>query len=517
MTLPELTGSALDDRWQRLMTRPWAARLWRWGGPAIVLVVAALTRLIGLGHPDVLVFDETYYVKDAWTLMNLGYEAQWPAEADAGFEAGAVDVFHTAPAFVAHPPVGKWIIALGLAAFGAESSFGWRIAVAVCGILVVALTMLLAHLLWRRPVVTVLAGGLLAIDGNAIVMSRVALLDTPLTLLTLLGVVLVVLDRRWTENRLAARVAAQGMSGWGPVLWWRPWLLGAAVALGLAGGVKWSAVYFLAILGVYVVVSEALLRRAAGIEFWAAGGLRQAPVTFLVFVPLAVVVYVTGWAGWFASDGGYHRHWVEEGGEAWTGLLAGVPVGLQNWWHYQTAIYGYHIGETSPHGYQANPLTWPFLVRPTSMYYVTPEPGWSSTILDIANPLIWWAGTAAAVFLVVRVVLRLRQRETVWPEAVVLTGLAAGYLPWLLYLHRTVFQFYTIVFEPYLVLALVAALAVLLGSPGDPEPRRVAGIRTVGVFLIACLAVSAFFWPIWTAADIPYWYFRAHLWLPSWL
>ena len=517
MTLPELTGSALDDRWQRFMTQPWAARLWHWGGPAIVLVVAALTRLIGLGHPDVLVFDETYYVKDAWTLMNLGYEAQWPAEANASFEAGAVDVFHKSPSFIAHPPIGKWIIAAGLALFGAESSFGWRIAVAVCGILIVALAMLLAHLLWRRTVVTVLAGGLLAIDGNAIVMSRVALLDTPLTLLTLLAVVLVVLDRRWTENRLAARVAARGTAGWGPVLAWRPWLLAAAVTLGLAGGVKWSAVYFLAALGVYVVVSEALLRRAAGIELWAPGALRQAPVTFVLLVPLAALVYVAGWVGWFTTDGGYHRHWVEDGGEAWTGLLAGVPVDIQNWWHYQSAIYAYHVGETTPHGYQANPLTWLFLVRPTSMYYVTPEPGWSSTILDIANPLIWWGGTAAAFFLVVRAVLRLRRGERVWPEATVLVGLAAGYLPWLLYLHRTVFQFYTIVFEPYLVLALAAALGVLLGSPTDPERRRVAGIRTVGAYLAVVVAVSVFFWPVWTAADIPYWFFRAHLWLPSWL
>ena len=73
-------------------------------------------------------------------------------------------------------------------------------------------------------------------------------------------------------------------------------------------------------------------------------------------------------------------------------------------------------------------------------------------------------------------------RRSVTREAFILTGIAAGYLPWLLYLGRTVFQFYTIAFEPFLVLALTAAIALLLGSPRDPEGaagRRAAGGRHV--------------------------------------
>jgi dolichyl-phosphate-mannose-protein mannosyltransferase len=114
-------------------------------------------------------------------------------------------------------------------------------------------------------------------------------------------------------------------------------------------------------------------------------------------------------------------------------------------------------------------------------------------------------------------VRRLRRHERVWTEALILTGLAAGYLPWLMYLNRTVFTFYTIAFEPYLILALTAAVGVLLGTAADPESRRTAGIRTVGAFLGLCVAISLFFLPIWTAMPIPDWFFRIHLWLPSWL
>src|SRR5690606_36224104 len=74
---PERTGSRLDDAWQRWMADPRLRRLWDWGGPAAVLVIAAATRLIGLEHPQQIVFDEAYYVKDAYALAYLGYEAAW--------------------------------------------------------------------------------------------------------------------------------------------------------------------------------------------------------------------------------------------------------------------------------------------------------------------------------------------------------------------------------------------------------------------------------------------------------
>src|SRR5690606_31506082 len=105
--------------------------------------------------------------------------------------------------FVVHPPLGKWIIALGMALLGPDSPWGWRITTALAGIVLVALTMLAAHLLFRSTPLTLMAGGLIAVDGNAIVMSRVALLDTHLAVFALAGVVFVILDRHWAKRRLA--------------------------------------------------------------------------------------------------------------------------------------------------------------------------------------------------------------------------------------------------------------------------------------------------------------------------
>jgi dolichyl-phosphate-mannose--protein O-mannosyl transferase len=526
------TGSRLDDWWQQLMTRPWAQLAWHWGAPGAVMLIAILTRLVDLGHPHELVFDETYYVKDAYTLSHLGYESAWPTDANLAFNAGNPDIYLTDPSFVVHPPVGKWIIAIGLAIFGAGDSFGWRISVAVCGILLVLVTMLLAKRLFRSTLLTVIAGGLLAIDGNAIVMSRVGLLDTILTLFVVLGAAAVLRDREANRERLQLWMIWQHEDGLptsrGPVLWARPWLIAAGVAFGLASGVKWSGLYFLAAFAVYALGTEMLTRREVGIENWfRATVLRQGLATFVLTVPVALAVYVASWAGWFATSGGYYRHWIEDGGTAWGGLLSWVPYDIQNWWHYQSSVYSYHVNEHSPHAYQANPLTWLFLVRPTSMYW-HPDGNSAETILEVANPLIWWAATAAIGFLTFRLVRHIVRWVRVAPQtpgdraifsrdAFILLGFAAGYLPWLLYLGRTVFQFYSIAFEPFMILALTAAIGHLLGSSADPESRRVVGLRVVGVFAVLCVLLSIFFLPVWTGAEIPRWFMTLHWWFPSWV
>ena len=514
----------IDAWFTRLMLSARNRRLYTWGAPAIVVVVAAFTRLFNLGAPHSLVFDETFYVKDAWTLWNLGYSASWPVEADKSFNVGLTDIYESVGSFVVHPPLAKWIIGLGMQAFGPDSSVGWRISTAVVGVLAVVLLMVIAKKLFDSTLLAVIAGGLFAIEGNAIVMSRVALLDNYVMFFALLGFGAILLDRAWTERRLGLWMTRRTQAGrgtdWGPSLWWRPWLMAAGLAFGLTSAVKWSGFYFLAAFAIYSVVVDALARRRAGVFFWGSGTLlRQAPVSFLLTVPIAAVAHMSTWISWFTTDNGYYRHWAEEAGNAWTGALSWVPLSVQSWWHYQASVYAYHVGEMRPHSYQANPLTWLFMVRPTSMYYQSSALGENgcdydvcgASIAGLANPLIWWAATAAILYLVYRLA---RYRE--WQAGLILMGMVAGYLPWLGYLQRTVFQFYTIAFEPYMILGLVFALGIILGRKTDPPWRRDQGIRVVAVFLVLATLLSVFFWPLWTGMQIDIRWMQAHWWLPTW-
>jgi dolichyl-phosphate-mannose--protein O-mannosyl transferase len=104
-----------------------------------------------------------------------------------------------------------------------------------------------------------------------------------------------------------------------------------------------------------------------------------------------------------------------------------------------------------------------------------------------------------------------------WTYGLPLVGLAVTYVPWLLYPERTIFQFYTVVMVPFLVLALVFALRDLAGRREDPLYRRQAGERTVMVVLVAVVLVSAFFYPVWTGMNVPYDFWLIHNWMPTWV
>ena len=104
-----------------------------------------------------------------------------------------------------------------------------------------------------------------------------------------------------------------------------------------------------------------------------------------------------------------------------------------------------------------------------------------------------------------------------WRAGAILAGLAAGYLPWLLYPERTIFFFYAIAYEPYLVLALVIVLGLVLGTRSRSALAPAAGRLLVGIFLVLAVLVSAYFYPIWTAELISYQDWQNHMWMPSWI
>jgi dolichyl-phosphate-mannose--protein O-mannosyl transferase len=491
----------LDPDWRRSV---------RWLAPLVVTAIAAVLRLINVGHPHQLAFDETYYVKDAWSLWTLGYEGTWGEGANDAFVTLQQLPLSEQGSFIVHPPLGKWLIALGMAIGGPDNSAGWRLATAILGTASVLLVYLIARMLSGSIVVATVAGTLIALDGLSIVLSRIALLDGILTFFVLVGVLFVLLDRRRTIPLLERRDPEAPDPFWGPVLWRRPWLIAAGLALGAACAVKWSGLYVLAAFGLYVVVTDALARRRAGVILWPTdAAFRQGPVSFLLLVFPALAVYLISWTGWFVTAGGYDRQ-----------SDANPLVAL---WKYHQSMLGFHVGLNRGHPYASPAWEWPFLLRPTAVWVGTdPAPcgvdHCMAVISAVPNPLIWYAGVAAAVFLLYLLVRGWVLRQPVGAEiSVPLVGLAATYIPWLLFPERTIFQFYTVVMVPFLVIALALTLRIIAGRREDPLYRRQSGERTVIIFLVFVVLVSAFFYPLWAGISVPYDFWRLHNWLPGWV
>src|SRR5579862_5129935 len=306
-TETELSGTAASEEASRLSAL--RARLgspmpddrpWGWLGPLLVTAFVAWLRFDRLQVPRAVVFDETYYAKDAWSILQHGVEGNYVSNANTLMLQG-----HTASLFVpcsgtgcgeyvVQPELGKLLIAVGEAMFGLDS-YGWRFFSAVFGTLAILLICRIARRMTRSTLLGCIAGLLMSMDGLEFVLSRTGILDIFLMFFVLAAFGCVLIDRDASRARLAEAVARRQGGDSGPFLGMRKWLVIGGIFLGLAVGTKWIAAWYIVGFGALVIAWDIGARRAAGLPRFVRGAFREAlllPVTFIV-IPL--VVYVASW------------------------------------------------------------------------------------------------------------------------------------------------------------------------------------------------------------------------------
>ncbi|WP_233613985.1 dolichyl-phosphate-mannose--protein mannosyltransferase [Leucobacter edaphi] len=497
--------------------------------PAAVLVVAAALRFFALDRPGTLVFDELYYVRDAISQLAHGFPTSWP-DSEPGMSGGRATAFLDDPSYAVHPPLGKWLIGIGVLAFGPDNGWGWRSASALFGALTVALVMRLGWHLSKSLIVASIAGLLLALDGVHVTLSRVGLLDGFLTFFVLLGALFV-----WKGLVASGRIVASAAGPDGrpaaahpgepppapiriPITWGRPWLVAAALTFGAAASVKWSGLYPLAAFLILIALRDLASRLRAHERFAVLRSLAQAGVTAVLTLPLTVLVYAASWVGWIVTPGGWGR---DPAVPWWSSLLK-----------YHADMLSWHGTLDAPHPYQSNPLTWPLALRPTAMYETRWTDGcpWHecvAAVTPLPNPILTWGGALAICALAWFAARASSTGSISLPTRAatfVVVGFLSGWLPWVLTFSRpAVFQFYAVVLTPFTALALALVFARLCRF-GETEPglealsRDELGSRraALGVFLTIALALALWFFPLWSGMPVTDWFFRLHVWLPGW-
>lgn len=499
---------------------------WAWYGPLIAMALGGIARMVNLGRPHQLVFDETYYVKQGWSMMLFGHERrvrEGLEEPDELFTDGTADVWGPEPDMVVHPPVGKWMIGAGEWLWGIDSSFGWRFAAAVVGTLSILLIGRAAWRMFRSATLATAAATLLAVDGHHFVQSRTGLLDIFLMFWVLAAFCALLADREQARARLAERMATLGpaLTGsmrFGPPLGIRWWRVLAGVCLGLALGTKWSGGFFLAAFGLMTVLWDMGARRTAGVPRWAVGSvLRDGIPAFLAMVPVALATYLVTWSGWFASDDAHKRDWAAD--NPVTGPLSLVPGSLRSLWSYHQEVLAFHVGLQNEHAWSSNPWSWIVQGRPTLFFSEWPTRGQDGCeaaecakyIASLGNLFVWWGATAG---LLVVLFMWLLGRD--WRAGAALVGVVAGWLPWFLYQTRTIYSFYAVAFVPWLVLIVTFCLGLLLGRSDASPARRRWGTAIVCAYVAAAVLLFAWYYPVYTAEVIPRQDWRMRMWFDFW-
>jgi dolichyl-phosphate-mannose-protein mannosyltransferase len=514
--VPDAIRARLDPRIPGVWWVSWLATAW-------VALIAGILRGFHFDVPTGIMFDETYYAKEGEDLLQHGVE--WARDTNT-------------PAFVVHPPFGKWMIAAGiwgsdklkfLGVPGGDNSYGWRISCVIAGVISVVVITRTARRLFRSNVLGCAAGLLMALDGFHFVLSRVAILDIFVLFWVLIAFACLVLDRDHRRRRWL-RAMEDGIDPtqtgrrsrppfrWKYAPWWR---YAAAVALGLGCGVKWSAVFYLPLFVLLVAMWELGTRKAVGARHPWRDTFIDEIWSVIAYPFIALGAYLATWTGWFLSDDGWKRHYfANELGRSEPPIIG--P--LRNLIYYHIDVYRFHDTLTSPHTYQSWPWQWLLLGRPVAIYYGNDPscgaPSCASEIVLLGTPLLWWSFIPALVALAW---FGISRRD--WRALAIGGGAAMGIVPWFWYeaSARTMFYFYAAPAEPFLILAVVYVLGAVINSPrmGRPgaaltivqEDRRLYGTVFAAIYVIAIALCFWYFWPLYTAQSIPYDDWWKHLWL----
>jgi dolichyl-phosphate-mannose-protein mannosyltransferase len=503
---------------------------WAWVGPILIMLFGGFIRFYRLSQPNAVVFDETYYVPDANSILRHGVELNHVKNVNTLLLQGNPNFLLKSGEIVAHPPLGKIMMAMGQWTFGL-TPFGWRFSVAVIGTVSILMTARIARRMTGSTLLGCIAGLLLALDGLELVLSRTSILDIFLMFWVLAAFGLLVIDRDQTRAQLEAAAAESGpYPASGPHLGIRWMRVCAGLCLGAACATKWNGLWYLIAFAGMAILWDLGSRRAAGYERWLPGGLRSDARWLPVWFGLApFVVYFASWSGWFFNTSGYDRDWAPLHGNH-------TPIWstLDSWYQYNHWMLQFGLGLSSYQSYKSSPVGWLVLARPISFYWCaygtqgcSMPKGTASEVLAIGTPLIWWGGTLALIFclnwwligLIGDLVFK-RTPKRDWRAGAVLLGVSAGWLPWIWYAwhdNRTEFYYYAVVFDPFLVIAITLCLGLIIGPARAGPGRRAIGAVGAGGYLLAVLVNLAYIYPILTAEVIPYTDWLSRMWFRRWI
>ena len=502
-----------------LLKKPsgWSASWFALGLVGLLILSLAL-RFGGLGRFNSLVFDEVYYVKFAH------------------------DYLTQTPLFDGHPPLSKYLIAIGIwlgnqlpighetvnSLAGAEyTTWSYRWLNALTGSFIPLVVAGIAYQLSDRRSYAFLAGLFAALDGLFLVESRYALNNVYLVIFGLLGL--------W-----CLLLALESRS-----IWRSLYLMGSGIFFGASASIKWNGLWFL--LGAYALWLIAWLLRwfqarpnhpelallSAATEAGQASQTRSPLQGLLRLAPWQVVLNLVVVPAVF-----YRLLWIPH-------LKFNTTA---RFWELQKQILDYHerVGSgPKVHPYCSEWFTWILMWRPVAYYYKVDAQGGplfsadpsvrpgNTVIYDvhaIGNPLLWWLSTLAIVLVFIvltqQVVIWLTVSSAaghtypgrrpllnateIWLALFLCVNYAANLLPWVR-VTRCTFLYHYMGASVFASMAIAWLVDRWLHSK---QPH----LRTIGIAAIVLIVLAFIFWlPIYLGLPLSSFAFRLRMWLPSWV
>lgn len=387
-----------------------------------------------------------------------------------------------------HPPLGKFIISLGIRMFG-MNPFGWRFMGTMFGVLMLPALYIFSRKLFHKTWLSTCSTILFAADFMHFAQTRIATIDVFVTLFIILAYYFMYCYTRksFYDTELKKTFIPLGLCG---------------IAMGLSWASKWTGIYasiglcllFFLTMGQrfreYIYASKHQNGSTYGIahqdiiktfypKFWKTIGF-----CLIFFVAIPALIYLAAYIP-FEDDSG-------------NGIIKQL---LDN----QVGMFNYHSGLRDTHDFSSKWYEWPIMKRPIYYYSGQVSETLHQGISSFGNPLVWWAGIPLFCFMLYRIYKNGDRKA-----GFLVIGFLSQYLPWV-FISRTVFIYHFFPSVPFIVLMI--GYSMKLATDGRPKLKKV-------MFVYTGLAVVLFvmFYPVLSGFAVDPSYVSRYLrWFESWV
>lgn len=384
-----------------------------------------------------------------------------------------------------HPPLGKMIIAIGLAVLG-DNPPGWRLMSTIFGAITLSGMFYWGMALFRDRKAAIWIALLTLVNQLLYVQSRIAMLDTFMMAFLVWG--FAAFFSTWWEDVPERTLHRR--------------LIYSGLLFGLAIAIKWFALMaWLSCIGMVVMV---YLLKSWKVAFepgpsasplkladWYSPKLWKGISIFEWFIYLGVipfVVYFTTFLPYlFFQDG--------------LSLWDLIP--------FQLTMYGDQLRVVSSHPYMSQWQQWPLMTRPIWYAFDAASDNSRRCVLLLGNPLIMWGGLLALLVCFWGFV-RARSRE-----GFLIFFLYCGLFgSWIVIPRKIAFYYYY--YPAGMTLSLAWGYVFSILERREPGRWRLPPWGR-WMFLGAATGFFIYFFPILSGVKIPAEMFRQYMWFSSWV
>ena len=373
-----------------------------------------------------------------------------------------------------HPPLGKIFIACGILMFG-MNPFGWRFMGTIFGILMIPIIYNFAKKFFKETWISVVTTLLFTFDFMHFVQTRISTIDVFVTLFIMLSYYFMYCYTKLSfyDTPLKKTFIPLGLCG---------------IAMGFGWACKWTGIYSSA--GLCIIFFFQMAKRfqeyiyAAKFPKGKTGDIvhedvlnsfhkkffKTAGFCCIFFIVIPAAIYIMSY---IPFNDGYIK----------PGTVDETRNVIERMVENQKSMFNYHSNLNSEHDFGSKWFQWPIMHRPIWYYSGSVSDELYEGISAFGNPLVWWAGIPAFIFMLYLIV-----KEKDRKASFLAVGYLSQFAPWFL-VTRVVFIYHYFPSVPFITVMVAYSMYKIVQF--KPKWKKAAYIY-VGV----AIALFALFYPV---------------------